>query len=192
MTLHETLLALSDDDPVAARNALAIAGHVAMAEGRPVDAIARFERGVELCRPIGKSWPLAMSLLNLGVANLHASRLDEAQTQLTDALAMHRAIGDEIFAARALGYLGYAALFGGDVEHAEALFLESSRAFEEHADEGGIAEGLAGLAAVRAAQGRDEEAARLARSSDDIRARSGWRPLPSDRAAWTRYLDRTR
>jgi hypothetical protein len=65
------------------------------------------------------------------------------------------------------------------------------RASEERADEGGTAEGLAGLAAVRAAQGRDAEAVRFADASEIIRARSGWRPLPSDRAAWLRYLERT-
>jgi predicted ATPase len=194
MSLHEALLAHAErtGDAVAARNALTIAGHVALADGRFEEAIACFERGVLLCRPLGRSWFLAMSLLNLGIAMLHARRLDEADRHLSEALDLHRAIGDELFAARALGYLGYVALFAGELEHAEALFVESTRAHEERSDEGGVAEGFAGLAAVRAAQGRDEEAARLASASEEIRERSGWRPLPSDRAAWMRYVDRTR
>jgi hypothetical protein len=133
-----------------------------------------------------------MSILNLGVATLHARRLDDARRHLSEALEMHRAIGDEIFAARALGYLGYVALFAEKVDQAEALFIESTRAYEERGDDAGIAEGIAGLAAVRAAQGRDDEAVRLANSSEEIRARSGWRPLPSDRAAWMRYVERAR
>jgi predicted ATPase/DNA-binding XRE family transcriptional regulator len=192
--LHEALLAhaQSTGDPVGARNAHTIAGHVAMADGRFDEAIARFERGLLLCRPLGPSWHLAMSLLNLGIATLHAGRLGEAPRHLSEALEMHRAIGDGVFAARTLGYLGYVALFAKTLERAEELFVESTRAFEESGDEAGIAEGLAGLAAVRAAQGRDAEATLLAKASDDIGARSGWRPLPSDRAAWMRYLGRTR
>jgi predicted ATPase/DNA-binding XRE family transcriptional regulator len=194
MSLQEALLAHAEGtgDALATRNALTVAGHVAMADGRLEEAIERFERGVVLCRPLGTSWHLAMSFLNLGIATLHARRLDEAERHLSDALAMHRAIGDENFAARTLGYLGYVALFAQKLERAEALFVESTRAHEERSDESGIAEGLAGLAASRAAQGHHEDAARHAKASEEIRARSGWRPLPSDRAAWMRYLNRTR
>jgi tetratricopeptide (TPR) repeat protein len=192
-TLHEALLAHAErtGDALAARNALTVAGHLAMADGRFDEAIERFERGIVLCRPSGTSWHLAMSFLNLGIATLHAHRLDAAERHLSDALAMHRAIGDESFAARTLGYLGYVALFADRLDRAETLFVESTRAHEERADESGMAEGLAGLAALRAAQGRDEDAARHARTSEEIRARSGWRPLPSDRTAWMRYVDRT-
>jgi predicted ATPase len=191
MRLQKSLLEHAEraGDAVGERNALTVAGHVAMAESRFEEAVSFFTRGVVLCRPLGPSWHLAMSVLNLGIATLHSGRLDEARGYLSEALALHRGIGDEIFAARALGYLGYAALFAGDLDRAEALFLESTRAYEERADEAGTAEGLAGLAAVRAAQGRDADAARLAKESEAIRARSGWRPLPSDRAAWTRYVE---
>jgi predicted ATPase len=191
MNLQEALLAHAErtGDDIAARNAVTIAGHVAMADGRFDEAIARFERGVLLCRPPGPSWYLAMSLLNLGVAMLHARRLDEANSHLSEALEMHRAIGDEIFAARTVAYLGYVALFAEDIDRAEVLFVESTRAYEERADEAGMAEGFAGLAAVRAAQGRDGDATRLAKASEEIRTRSGWRPLPSDRAAWMRYVE---
>jgi predicted ATPase len=194
MRLHEALLAHAEStgDALATRNALTVAGHVAMADGRFDEAIAGFERGVLLCRPLGPTWYLAMSILNLGIATLHARRLDEARRHLSEALELHRAIGDELFAARTVGYLGYVALFAGELERAESLFSESTRAYEGHADEAGMAEGLAGLAAVRAAQGRDADATRLASESEQIRARSGWRPLPSDRAAWMRYVDRTR
>jgi predicted ATPase len=194
MRLHEALLAHAEStgDALAMRNALTVAGHVAMADGRFDEAIAGFERGVLLCRPLGRTWYLAMSILNLGIATLHARRLDEAGRHLSEALELHRAIGDELFAARTVGYLGYVALFAGELERAESLFSESTRAYEGHADEAGMAEGLAGLAAVRAAQGRDADATRLANESEQIRARSGWRPLPSDRAAWMRYVDRTR
>jgi predicted ATPase/DNA-binding XRE family transcriptional regulator len=191
--LEEALLTHAEraGDALAARNALTVGGHVAMARGDFDEAITQFEQGLVLCRPIGTSWHLAMSSLNLGVALLHARRLREAETHLSEALEMHRTIGDEIFAARSLGYLGYVALFAEDLGRAEACFTESTRASEERADEAGMAEGLAGLAAVRAAQGRDAEAVRFADASETIRARSGWRPLPSDRAAWMRYLERT-
>jgi tetratricopeptide (TPR) repeat protein len=133
-----------------------------------------------------------MASLNLGIALLHARRLEESGRRLSEALEMHRAIGDEVFAARAVGYLAYVALFAEDFDRAESLFGDSRRTSEERADQAGIAEALAGLAAVRAAQGRNEEAARLADASERIRARSGWRPLPSDRAAWKRYVERAR
>jgi predicted ATPase/DNA-binding XRE family transcriptional regulator len=192
--LQEALLAHAEGtgDAIAARNALTVAGHVAMARGDVDEAIVRFERGLSLCRPLGTSWHLAMSSLNLGVALLHARRLGESGRHLQDALDMHRAIGDEIFAARAVAYMGYVALFAERLDRAEALFRDSEQACEQRADEAGTAEALAGLAAVRAAQGLDAEALRLASASERIRARSGWRPLPSDRAAWMRYLERTR
>lgn len=192
--LHRTLLehAERSGDALAARNALTVAGHVAMARGDFGEAIGHFERGLSLIRPLGASWPLAMSILNVGIALLHARRLDASRRNLSEALEMHRAIGDEIFAARTLAYLGYAALFDDELDRAESLFGESQRASEERDDEAGIAEALAGMAALRAAQGRHEDAARDADASEAIRGRSGWRPLPSDRAAWQRYVERSR
>jgi len=59
-------------------------------------------------------------------------------------------------------------------------------------DSAGVAEGLAGLASLRTVQQRHADAACLAGAYDAVRARTGWRPLPADRALWTRYFDTAR
>jgi tetratricopeptide (TPR) repeat protein len=192
--LHRELLAdaLAAGDDITARNALTVAAHVELATGAAAPAVASFERCVELTRERGPSWHLAMSLLNLGVGLLHARDLEAARRRLGEARDMHAAIGDEIFAARATAYIGYAALLAGDVAGAEDHFTASMRAASASSDNAGVAEGLAGLAAVRSVQGRHADAACLAGAHDAVRARTGWRPLPADRALWLHYFDVSR
>ena len=58
-------LAHQSDDPMDLRNALTVHGMVAMCQGRYPDAIEPYTECVAICRPLGTSWQLATSHLNL-------------------------------------------------------------------------------------------------------------------------------
>ncbi len=63
-------LARQSEDPMDLRNLLTIAGMVAMCQGRYTDALEPFRKCIGICRPLGMSWQLATSHLNLGTALL--------------------------------------------------------------------------------------------------------------------------
>jgi len=188
--LGEQLLALAGhgDDPLALRNALTIAGQVAMAQGRYSDALAPLEEALAICRQLGRSWHQATSLLNYGVATMHAGDSAHAEGLLEDALSLYEELGDRYFSARVLGELAYAALQRGDPERAERLCMIALRTFWELGETWGIAEGLEGLSAISAAQHDAERAARIAGAAEVIRETNATQAHPFDRVITERCL----
>lgn len=180
-------LARSQEDPVDLRNALTIQGIVDLAHGRYVEAIAAMERGVVLLRDREPDWLLATSLLNLGMATMHAQD-DRASAVLEEARALYVKLGDQHFAARAVIYSGYRALIGGDAEEASSLFREGLITFWELDDLWGTTEAVEGLAATAGAFASAERAATLAGAADTLRDTINARPFPSDRALLDRSL----
>nr|MBA2600289.1 helix-turn-helix domain-containing protein [Actinomycetota bacterium] len=158
--------------PLDERNGLTILGMILMGRGQFHRAMEPFARALELCWPLGPSWHLATSHLNLGMSKMHAGELKGAKQLITRARRMYQDIGDEHFEARSLGYLGYAALLAGDSRQAESLFVASLEAFRRLEDLQGIAEGLEGLAAVTASNANSQSAAtsaHLAGAAQSIR-----------------------
>ncbi len=188
--LGEQLLALArhGDDPLALRNALTIAGQVGMAQARYLEALAPLGEALAICRQLGRSWHLASSLLNLGVATMHTGDSGHAEGLLEDALSLYEELGDRYFSARALGELAYAALLRGDPERAERLCMIALRTFRELGETWGIAEALEGMSAISAAQHDAERAARIAGAAEAIRETNATQAHPFDRVITERCL----
>jgi predicted ATPase/DNA-binding XRE family transcriptional regulator len=181
--LSDDLLVIqrSQRDPIGTRNALTIRGMVAMSRDRPAAAIPPLRECVDICRVLGRSWHLATSLLNLAQPMMQEGDLAAAESLLQEALQIYREVGDHRFEARAVEYLGHTALLARDTSRAQSLFRSSLREFASLGDRGGMAEGLAGLAAAAAADGRAVLAAQLAAASHATRETLGARALPFER-----------
>lgn len=174
-------------DPMDLRNALTVAGQVAMCESRYADALEPFRQSLEICRRLGWSWQLGTSHLNLGNALLHSGQPAEAERLYAKGLTVYRELGDETFAARAKNTIAHAALAQHDMERADGLAREALIAFAKQGERMGVAEALDTLAAVAAARSDAERAARLCRAAADIHATIASQPAPFERAI-TRQL----
>jgi len=181
-------LAAEHGDPVTRRDALTIAGMVAIARDRPHDAIAALTEALGVARVLHQPWLLATSLLNLGLGHLALGEPARARPILGEAVQRYDEIGDERFHARCLGYLGLTSLLDGDPDRAGALFAQSLRAFADLAEPAGTAEGLSGIAAVAAATGRATTAATLGGAAERVRKSVTARELPLERRATAPHL----
>ncbi len=167
--------------PMDLRNGLTIRGMIAMAEARYAEAAVSFEEALELCRPLGRSWLLATSHLNLGSALMHVGDLERAQEMFGSAAALYRELGDRRFATRGDMYLAQVRMLRGDDDGAcESAALVLSAA-ADIGDEQSIAEGLETLAAAEAF-GRPDRAAFVAGVARAMRDDMSIRQLPYDRA----------
>lgn len=175
-------------DDLARRNALTVAGIVAIAHDEHDHAIALLDDALGLARGLDQPWILATSLLNLALGHLAAGAVPRARTLLGEALRRYESIGDRRFHARCVGYLGLSALLDDDPQRARALFRQSLMAFRDLADTAGTAEGLAGLASVAAATGDATAAATLASAAERLRQTVAARELPLERRIAERYL----
>src|SRR5439155_21271764 len=115
---------------------------------------------------LDQPWILATSMLNLALGQLAAGSIAPARSLLGEAIQRYEAIGDRRFQARCVGYLGLAALLDADPEPARTLFRQSRAAFRDLEESPGMAEALAGLAAVAAATDQPHVAATLASAAD--------------------------
>jgi predicted ATPase/DNA-binding XRE family transcriptional regulator len=181
-------LAFRHGDEAAHRNAATIRGMLAISRDDSALAVRLLEKALDIARRLGRDWILATSLLNLGLGYLSGGATDRARAVLAEALAMYEQLGDERFHARCLGYLGLASLLEDDSQRARALFGQSLRAFHGLREPGGTAEGLAGLAAVHAANDQLALAATLAAAGERLRESFAGRELPLDRRTIGHYL----
>jgi tetratricopeptide (TPR) repeat protein len=131
--------------------------------------VERFEETVAICRPLGLSWQLATSHLNLGTALVLSGSPEEAEATLEEGLDLYRQLGDDIFSARMTNGIAYAALARKDIERADGLARVALAAFAEQAERQGVAQGLETLAAVAAARGDAERAATLGGAAAAVR-----------------------
>jgi tetratricopeptide (TPR) repeat protein len=193
-TLGEQLFALSSGatDPVVTRNALTIRGIVAMAQSRFQDARALFEEALQLLRPLGQNWLLATSLLNLGTSCVHARDGERARSLLEEARSVYDRLGDRLFSARAAVQSGFAWMADGEIARAASLIAASLRSFIELEDVWGTTESLEAMAAVRAAEGSPQRAARTGGAAEVLRETMTVRPLAWDRIWTERYMNGAR
>jgi predicted ATPase len=176
-------------DPMDLRNALTVAGQVAMCEGRFADALEPFRHSLEICRRLGLTWQLGTSHLNLGNALLHSGQLAEAERLYADGLTVYRKLGDETFAARMKNTLAHVALAQDDMERADGLAREALIGFAKQGERMGVAEALDTLAAVAAARAVPERAARLGGAAAAIHATIASQPAPFERAITRRFIE---
>jgi len=187
----EALLAVSSEDPVERRNALTIRGLVEMAEGHPSAAVEILAGCVELLRDREPDWLSATSLLNLGMAALHAQDARAADA-LTRARQVYLTLGDDFFAARADVYAGYDALLRGDLFAAALVGRRGLIAFWELDDPWGTTEALELAAAVTAARGKPETAGILFGATQAQRAAGNTSAFPLDGAVVSGFVEASR
>ncbi|MFN2525126.1 MAG: helix-turn-helix domain-containing protein [Actinomycetota bacterium] len=181
-------LATRLDYQLVLRNATTVQGLIGLARGDTPGALPLLERSVEICRGTGPPWLLATSLLNLGLALVHA-RPQEAGEPLGEARSLYEDLGDERFAARSDTYAGHAELAQDHHQEARSKFLTSFATFRRLGDAAGTAEAVEGLAAACAASGSLTEAALLLGASDAIRADLMAVPHPFEQVLLDRRLD---
>lgn len=149
-----------------------------------------FEESLVAARSLKERQLEAAVLNNLGELDRLSGQDETATEYYTASLRIYQNFGDKAENPRLLHNLGYVALHTGDVTVARARFARSlaeSRSMGMHR---GIAEGLAGLAAVAAHRRTAEsgvQAARLWAVTDAIHTTEGTRIWPADRAERARY-----
>jgi predicted ATPase/transcriptional regulator with XRE-family HTH domain len=187
------LIARSDGGAsVDRRNGLTILGHLALAEGRPSEAVPLLEQALSIARAVGIRWHVATSLLNLGTALLHQDDHARARQVLAEAMAEHEAGGDRLFAARCRVELGYAALVCEDLTQARECFVAALATFVDLRERWGEAEAIRGAAVLAAARGDAVTAAMLTGASDATYADVAARVIAPDARLAEPFLRRAR
>jgi tetratricopeptide (TPR) repeat protein len=125
------------------------------------DRSGLLSQAAELLIPPGNFRAVACLYSSAAYAALGEDSVDEATSLLDKALEAVSKIDDPWETMIILGNVGLARLFAGDPEDAREPFERELRLSVENRFRKGADEAVAGLAAVAAAEGRDEVAARL-------------------------------
>ena len=141
-----------------------------------------------IAQQLGDPWLVAFNLNNFGEVARAQGDYEQARGYYQEAQDYFRradAVGDQ---ARLIHTMGYMALHDGDTELAEEQFRAALNAFRKLGNKRGLAECLAGLAAVGAATGRAAWAAVLLGAAEAQITLSGASWWPADRVE----VERTR
>jgi non-specific serine/threonine protein kinase len=172
------LIAVTDED----------AGHYEHAARLWREALAVYREAAELERR-----PLeALMIAHLGVCAWGQGDDDRATGYWEDALALHRTLSDEWGIANSLSYLALAACVRGDLAQAATLQREGLSVFWAAGSVEDTATSLANTAAISAARGELETAARLFGAAEALRETIGSRPRLPEAAAYERAQDAVR
>jgi tetratricopeptide (TPR) repeat protein len=149
--------------------------------GNPKQAIEWLDMAMPIMEESGDIWNLAFALNNYGEVFRAQGDYEKAEGFYRRTEELYKqadARGDQ---ARLVHTLGYIAQHKGDFVEAQTLFMESLRDFSELGNHRGIAECLAGLAGLAAAQGKHEWATPLLSAAENqLKAFDGaW--WPADR-----------
>jgi predicted ATPase len=125
------------------------------------DRCALLEHAARLLTPLGNHRALASLHSAAGYVAMSENRLAEALTLLETGLQAAERSNDPYETMIAHGNIGLATFFSHDLEGAHDEFAHQLRLCGQHRFHHEASEGLAGLAAIAAAQGDDEVAARL-------------------------------
>ena len=150
---------IGDDRAVSA--ALTNLGNVVSARADHARARALFEESLELRRRLGDPLLVANTAHNLSLAALAEGDVERGRAAAEECLAISRELGNMMHTAGAFYCLGEAALLESDWATADEYFREGLELYDRLHENGGISECLNALAAVAAAEGRPERAARI-------------------------------
>jgi predicted ATPase/transcriptional regulator with XRE-family HTH domain len=192
--LADELVTLTEpvNDPLTRRHTLTMRGMIEMAGDRHVEAVPLFQQSLDICRGLGRDWTLATSLLNLGIATMHAGDPRRGQTLIEEAHSLYQQLDDEHFVARCQGFIGYAALLQNDLSRARSHLQTSLTLFADLQEPGGTADSLDSMAAIAAADGQAGSAAYLAGAAHSLRETVEAQSLTLDYASKQRYLTTAR
>ena len=161
---------------------------VSLALGDVETARDQITESIALASSLGDRYATALAINNLGEAARMQGEYREAATCYAESLRRFQDLGDRSETPRLLHNLGYVALWEDDPERAGQLFGDSIERFRAQRSERGVAEALAGLAAVAAVQGRWQHAARLWGQAEALREAAGAAPWPADQLELRRYV----
>ncbi|GAB3272736.1 hypothetical protein GCM10027449_09550 [Sinomonas notoginsengisoli] len=174
------------------RNALTLAGMIALSDRRLEDAARLLTQALDSLRSQAGGaedpWILAVSNLNDGAGLAHTGRLEDAAHRFAEARDRFAELGDETYRARALRHLAAISLLTGDVDAAREGLDESLATAEGADDRFGLAETHEGLAHVAAVTGDPRSAGALAARAAAIRRALGIAPHPFDAILADRHL----
>ena len=179
-------------DRVSLAQALVAWSALAMGEGELARGEMLLEESIPVIREASTRWYVGLYLNRLGDFARLRGRHERAEGLYTEAVAIWRELGMQADTAAALHNLGYAVLSQGDIARARSLFAESLALQQAQDNRAGIAEGLAGLAAVAAGEQRAEHAARLIGVVEAIREHLGGALWPAEQHEWERLVPTTR
>jgi tetratricopeptide (TPR) repeat protein len=165
-------------------------GLVALWAGDPAAARDWYGQGLAMARMVKDRALEALALNNLGEAARLAGDDVQAVLRYSESLRLYRDVGSKSEIPRLLHNLGYLALHAGDLAGAREHFAESLAQFQALGSRRGMAEAIAGLAAV-AAQLQTRQyalhAARLWGAAEALREAEGTPVWPTDRNEHGRY-----
>jgi predicted ATPase len=160
-------------------------GLLAYHQGEFSAARASFEANLALYRQQGNTEGIAQALNRLGELARLRGEYDKAAALSDECLSLCHKLGLGMEAASVLKNLGHVALARGDAGRARALFAESLAVQREQGNKQGIAECLAGLAAVTQPP---ERATQLFGATEVLMETAGVPLSPADRADWERHM----
>ncbi len=163
-------------------------GHVAkcVRDDRRADDL--FRASIELARDLEDRNVLATALLNYGDFLVSSGKFVQAEFACRESLTLHREVGDPLGAAACLFSLGLACLHQDRSQEALDLFRECLAVHLEFEYAVGIACSLEGIAAMAAAGGRMEDAARLLGAAKALLETAGTSLEPAERELHERTI----
>jgi predicted ATPase/transcriptional regulator with XRE-family HTH domain len=164
-------------------------GLVAVYQEDYSSARAWYEEGLTLARTLKDRGLIATALNNLGEVARCQDDDERAAMLYAKSLQLHEDLGNKPEIPRLLHNLGYVALHRGDIALASMYFQDSLDRFVQLGMRRGIAENLAGLAAMSAVSGRAAEAARLWGAAEALHETVGTPVWPADRREHLRYQE---
>ena len=175
----------------ACRN-LANKAYCALNRGDPACARACLEESARLARQMGDSWSLAMAMGELGDLERVGGAHHRAGILYAESLTLHESLGIHNENPSLRHNLGYVELAQRDPSAARAHFTAAQSQFRWRGDRRGIAECIIGFAAVAAAEGEFETAARLFGAGQGALEALGTQIWPSNRPDYEHWLFQTR
>jgi DNA-binding CsgD family transcriptional regulator/Tfp pilus assembly protein PilF len=156
-------------------------GVTAHAQGNLADAAPLYEESLKLFRALGDKAGIAMALSNLGEVVEDEGEYAKAVELYQESLALYREVEEKEGIAILTCCMGRIARIQGNYGRAARLYDESLRIYEELGNKLGTAQDLEGMAALRAACGQPELAARLWAAAEALREVIGAPPEDAQR-----------
>jgi tetratricopeptide (TPR) repeat protein len=146
----------SQDSALIAHALSLLAPSVPWEEGQPL-----YDEAIALLRGIGSRRQLCVLHSNMAVRAIAEGHYDEALALLRRAIPLAQEDGNPQLMSGCLGDIGLAELLSGEHMRAQDAFVNQIRLCRQHGFRWQAGEGLLGLAAIAAARGDRERAARL-------------------------------
>lgn len=156
------------DDPTREAALRNVAGNTAWEAGAYVEALAHFERALDLFRRLDHTQGIGLAMNSLGATLVRLGRREDGRRQLEEAIAYNADAGELLLQGYGLSALGDVLYDGGDFDSAERCFRDSlaiRRTIGDRRGEGWMLERLARLADAR---GDFDDAIRLRQEARHI------------------------